>query len=243
MGARVGIRQKAIALFVLATLLPLIAASVGAYLVARSAVHDIIEDELALVTRSTLRTLEGRLAGIIADIQVWSSLELMQAAAEGDVGSQVEEQLRRFRQAYPAYAEIVLTDQAGQVLAATRPGNAGRSIAAEPMLNEAIAGRVHMGGPRHTDLAQGEPVLPIAVPVAAAGDSLKTVGTLVGLVNWREIERILSTASIAGMPQSERVVLALLAADPDEGHGAAGDPPVEADGPCSRAGGRERGRS
>ena len=52
------------------------------------------------------------------------------------------------------------------------------------------------------------------------------VGTLVGLVDWREIERILSTELVAGMPQSEWVVLALLAEDPDEQHDVASDPHV-----------------
>jgi signal transduction histidine kinase/DNA-binding response OmpR family regulator len=229
MALHLGIRQKAIGLFVLAALLPLIAASVGAYLVARDAVRDIIEDDLAAVTGYTLRALEGRLAEIISDMRVWTRLELMQEVATGDADGQIADQLHRLRQAYPAYAEILVTNQTGQVLAATRPENVGRSVATEAMFQDALAGNIHQGELRQDKLVQGEPVLPIAMPIMSADDPSVALGTLVGLVDWHEIEKILAAASIAGMPQSNRVILALLSEDADERHDVAPDQEHEAD--------------
>jgi len=194
----VRLRHKAIALFLGCALLPAATVGVGAYHVARTVIAAAVGDELALAARDTLDALEGRLAEAADQLETWSGLHVMQDVLLRDAGGEVRDEL----------AELLVTDDPGTVVAATRPENVGKDLSAEAAVAEARAGGRYQGTVGSSGLAPGT-VLAMAVPVRAKYDGTTVVGVLLGLVDWDQVRRELAAVPLAGAAQDAGHLLEL----------------------------------
>src|SRR4051794_14287096 len=97
--------HKAATLFPACALLPAAIVGFGAYRTVRAA-------------RDTLDTLEGRFAEAADQRKTWSGLHVMQDVLLRDAGGKVRDEL----------AELLVTDDGGTVVAATRPENVGNDL-------------------------------------------------------------------------------------------------------------------
>jgi hypothetical protein len=136
----VRLHHKAVALFLACSLLPAAIVGFGAYRAARAVIAGAVGDELALAARDTLDALEGRLAEAADQLETWSGLHVMQDVLLRDAGGEVRDELAELRGRHPSFAELLVTDDGGTVVAATRPENVGKDLSAEAAVAEARAG-------------------------------------------------------------------------------------------------------
>ena len=209
---RIGIREKTIGLILLCALLPMTLVAVGSFYSARSALRNFIVADLMSGTRQGVGQLSEFLSGALNDLQTWSTLQSMQEVLIDDQGGEIQAEVDRLRERYPHFGELMAISGDGRVLAATRPENRGKNLAATPVFDAVKLGQpVRMPvGP--SDLIGG-PALTFALPIFAAYDPTVAVGALVGVLDWTKIQDRLATAPVAGSAQDADHVLALLRAD------------------------------
>jgi hypothetical protein len=196
----VRLHHKAVALFLACALLPAAIVGFGAYRAARAVIAGAVGDELALAARDTLDALEGRLAEAADQLETWSGLHVMQDVLLRDAGGEVRDELAELRGRHPSFAELLVTDDGGTVVAATRPENVGKDLSAEAAVAEARAGGRYQGTVGSSGLAPGT-VLAMAAPVRAKYDGATVVGVLLGLVDWDQVRRELAAVPLAGAAQ------------------------------------------
>jgi hypothetical protein len=204
----VRLHHKAVALFLACSLLPAAIVGFGAYRAARAVIAGAVGDELALAARDTLDALEGRLAEAADQLETWSGLHVMQDVLLRDAGGEVRDELAELRGRHPFFAELLVTDDAGTVVAATRPENVGKDLSADAAVARARAGDRFQGGVGASGLVPGT-ALTMAVPVRAKYDGTTIVGVLLGVVDWDQVRRELAAVPLAGAAQDAGRLLEL----------------------------------
>ncbi|HYE00809.1 MAG TPA: ATP-binding protein [Alphaproteobacteria bacterium] len=204
MGGR-RIRGKLLALCLVCALLPLLTFSAYVYLSARNAIAAFIASDLALVTQKGLREVEAVLEQGMLDLESWSDLRTMQDVLVDDQAGEIGDELRKLRGRYPVFADLLVLNRHGRVVAATDDLALGADMAARPFHAAAADGRAYQGPP-------GEGLI-YAVPIRASYDPETVVGALVGRVAWDRVVDRLAAIGMAGGPQDADRVLVLLGGD------------------------------
>ncbi|HET8726848.1 MAG TPA: response regulator [Alphaproteobacteria bacterium] len=217
------IREKSIALFVLCALLPLCAVAIGSFITAKQALRHLVDSELTLVTRDTLRQLELFFSDALVDLSTWSRLQVMQEVLIDDASGGIAAELPRFREQYPHFADLLVVNQQGTAIAAAEPVNIGRSLAEEPFFAATQAGEIYQGEVRHVELRPGLSMI-LAIPIRANYDPDLVVGSLVGIVGWDRVQGRLEQISIAGTDQGRDLIVALLTSEHAESEETEGHP-------------------
>src|SRR5262249_3098632 len=150
-------------------------------------------------------------SGVVRDVVLWGRLRVMQDVMVSDIGGDIRDQLAGLRDASPLVSELLVADRSGKVLASTQSDQVGISVGKEPMFLHALDGGVYQGGAETQPPVGGRRALAFAAPIPASYDQTTVVGAIVVFVEWQKLSDLLSTITIAGEPQSPRVVLALLA--------------------------------
>jgi signal transduction histidine kinase len=208
-----GIRQKAIALFFACALLPLVVVAIGAYGAARRALEGFIVADLSVSGHDAARHLERFLAEAQTDLKTWSTLGVMQDALIADEDRAIQTELKRLRQRYPHFAELVVLDPAGQAIAATSAKNFGKRAAAAGLLDAIARHGAYQGEVERSELT-GATALLVASPILANYDRTRVIGILVGAIDWRSVQAMLAEVSIAGAKQdASRFLLLVRRAD------------------------------
>ena len=159
----------------------------------------------------------------------------MQDVLLRDAGGEVRDELAELRGRHPSFAELLVTDDGGTVVAATRPENVGKDLSAEAAVAEARAGGRYQGTVGPSGLAPGT-VLAMAAPVRAKYDGTTVVGVLLGLVDWDQVRRELAAVPLAGAAQDAGHLLELRSrADGSLLYGTAAAAPSGRDGFLVRA--------
>ena len=159
----------------------------------------------------------------------------MQDVLLRDAGGEVRDELAELRGRHPSFAELLVTDDGGTVVAATRPENVGKDLSAEAAVAEARAGGRYQGTVGPSGLAPGT-VLAMAAPVRAKYDGATVVGVLLGLVDWDQVRRELAAVPLAGAAQDAGHLLELRSrADGSLLYGTAAAAPSGRDGFLVRA--------
>ncbi|MDF1585500.1 response regulator [Marinimicrococcus flavescens] len=202
------LRQKAVALFLVCALLPLVIVSAGLFYSARDALRGFISADLALVNKEALARLELFLADSLVDLETWSKLRVMQDVLIEDESGDIAKELAELRGQYPHLAEIAVVGSTGRIIAATRPGNLGRDVAALPLAEAVAAGRPYHGRVAASELVGGR-ALTFALPIRADYDRSTVIGGLIGVIDWAAVQRSLASVSMAGAEQGPDRVLVL----------------------------------
>jgi len=138
------ITTKAITLFFICALVPLVAASLTHYYSARATLRAQAGTELETVNRATLRLVEDFIKGARADLDAWSGLTVMQDVLINDAQHDLAAELSNLRARYPQFAALAAVNPAGEVVAATEGAPAGLSFADTPVLKAAARGELYL---------------------------------------------------------------------------------------------------
>jgi PAS domain S-box-containing protein len=194
------ITTKAITLFFICALVPLVAASLTHYYSARATLRAQAGTELEAVNRATLRLVEDFIKGARADLDAWSGLTVMQDVLINDAQHDLAAELSNLRARYPQFAALAAVNPAGEVVAATEGASAGISFADRPVLKAAARGELYLGEVGDARLI-GARGLELGAPIRADYDRNTIIGTLVGVLGWDQINTVLEGILVAGAPQ------------------------------------------
>ncbi|MEO3434420.1 response regulator [Inquilinus sp. CAU 1745] len=217
------IREKSIALFVLCALLPLCAVAIGSFITAKQALRHLVDSELTLVARDTLRQFELFFSDALVDLSTWSRLQVMQEVLIDDASGGIAAELPRLREQYPHFADLLVVNRHGTAVAAADPANIGRSLAEEPFFAATQVGEIYQGDVQHVELRPGLSMI-LAMPIRANYDPDLVIGSLVGVVGWDRVQGRLEQISIAGTEQGQDLIVALLTSEHAKSEETEGQP-------------------
>jgi len=204
------ITAKAITLFVVCALVPLLAASLTHFYSARATLRAQAAAELALVNRATLRLVEDFIKAGRADLDAWSGLAVMQDVLINDAHGDLAAELESLRERYPQFTLLAAVDSGGAVIAATTgETRADLALGGTPALEATARGESYISHVAQTPLT-GRPGLTLAAPVRADYDPSTIIGSLIGVIGWDQINAVLEGILVAGAPQDEQHLLILL---------------------------------
>ncbi len=202
------LREKAVALFLLSSLLPIAIISVQSFYFSKNALSDRISSNLAQLSRDALDQLESFFSDAIVDLRTWSHLTVMQDVLVDDLEKTIAEELAKLRQQYPYYAELLVVNPNGVVVAATREGNREKDLSGLDLYAVVRRGETYQGSMARSDLAGAEALI-IAAPIQAAYDQGTNIGALVGVMDWAQVQARLAAIAMGGGAQDANHILVL----------------------------------
>jgi len=205
---RLKIRAKAIALFCLCALLPLVLVSATTIISVRDATTRFTVADLSLATRVALENLERFFADRIVDVKTWSDLRVMQDVLIDDQEGEIGRDLHKLRDQYPYLADLAVLNAEGIVVASATGARSGRNLADSEPFRASNAGKSFQGwvGPSPLSASRS---LTFAVPIRASYDPNTIIGTLIAAVDWSRIQRMLGEVTLSGRGQDANHLLVL----------------------------------
>jgi PAS domain S-box-containing protein len=203
------ITAKAITLFALCALLPLIAASLTLFYSARATLREQVSSELALVTGETFRLVQNFVEQARADLDAWSGLLVMQDVLIGDTTGDLATELESLRARNPQFSALAVVDGSGALVA--KSGDIRKDLALEgsAVLAHTADGEAYIGQVEPAPLT-GALGLSLGAPIRADYNPDTVIGSLIGVVSWDHVTALLDDMLVAGAAQDKRRVLILL---------------------------------
>jgi methyl-accepting chemotaxis protein len=201
------IRAKLIILVLACSLLPLLPVAATSFSSARAALERTIAGQLAAGSAEEMRQLAEAMATSISDMSAWAALAVMQDVLTDDSDHAITAQLKNLAGHYPRFAEFMVTNDKGVVVAATRAEAIGTDLAQSPAQAASTSRRGWQSAVAAAPSGRME--LTLSAPILASYDANVAVGTLIGIVDWAVVQKELAAAAITGLPQdrAHRLVL------------------------------------
>jgi methyl-accepting chemotaxis protein len=204
--AGMNIGTKLIALAATAAVLPLIVTTSVSFYTARDALSELIRGELEVAGREETGRLERFFADRTLDLETWSRLEVMQDVLAKDSDGEIGEELRRLRAQYSYFRVLMVLDDVGHVVAASNEERSGADLSQGEEHAASRRGEVFQGS---VGIHDGALALSLTNPIRADYDESTMVGTLVGVIDWSQVQQMLKAVSVVGTEQGadHRLVL------------------------------------
>ncbi len=195
------IRNKILALSVLATLIPTLATTIVSYGRNRRALSEKVDQELRGTSSETARALDEWLDERLDDLRVSASSYVLSdnigrtqgSGAERAVG-RVRDYLTSARERFPTFETLLILDATGHAVASSGGRTGAMSLPLE-RLNALRTGDAHVGDP-YWDLGLAKAAIVLAVPVRQADG--RFLGALSAKINLHAIADTLARLAPAG---------------------------------------------
>jgi diguanylate cyclase (GGDEF)-like protein len=195
------IRNKILALVVLATLIPTLATTILSYRRNRRALSEKVDQELRGTSLETARTLDQWLVERIDDLHVSASSYVLSDNVGRTQGSGADRALGRLRdhltasrERFPAFETLLIIDATGRGVASSGGRTGAMSLPLE-RLNALRTGDAHVGDP-YWDLGLAKAAIVLAVPIRQADG--RFLGALSAKLSLRAIADTLARMAPAG---------------------------------------------
>jgi len=161
-------------------LLPGLLVSLVAVLRARSALETAVGQQLGEVAHDMLDELSTAVVDERHTLRTWARQDVMHDLVIGDLDKRVTRFLRSLVDGGAPYVELSCVDLAGRVVASTDAAQIGRSVADDPGVRDALAGRESLAGP-----TPGPPAtVDLTTPIPDPDGSGTVIGALRGRYSW-----------------------------------------------------------
>ena len=195
------IRNKILALSVLATLIPTLATTIISYGRNRRALSEKVGQELRGTSAETARTLDQWLDERLDDLHVSASSYVLsdnigrtQGSGAERAAGRVRDYLTSARERFPAFETLVIIDATGRAVASSGGRTGAMSLPLE-RLNALRTGDAHVGDP-YWDLGLAKAAIVLAVPIRQADG--RFLGALSAKINLHSITDTLARLAPAG---------------------------------------------
>ncbi len=195
------IRNKILALSVLATLIPTLATTIISYGRNRRALSDKVGQELRGTSAETARALDQWLDERLDDLHVSASSYVLadnigrtQGSGADRAAGRVRDYLTSARERFPAFETLVIIDATGRAVASSGGRTGAMSLPLE-RLNALRTGDAHVGDP-YWDLGLAKAAIVLAVPIRQADG--RFLGALSAKINLHSITDTLARLAQAG---------------------------------------------
>lgn len=179
--------------FLLAVMLPTTLITGLAFYEARSALKSEIQNAMQTRVAATSMEIDRMMFERLQNLASWSALDVMQDARIGDIDKRLSSFLTELKLSYAdIYTELYVTNTQGIIIASSNPARLGKlAPRQQPWLTQLLShGTVHLGRLQHQQL-------PLYTAINDDFREDRSLGTLVAVFNWQQIERILES-SISG---------------------------------------------
>jgi diguanylate cyclase (GGDEF)-like protein len=206
------ISSKVGLLALLCAVLPCVLISIVAYVASRDALERAVKVELSGTAEDQLAMVTASLKRADIDLRTWSMLHAMQNVLIDDVDGVVQHELSRLQTRYPNFADLIVINPNGLVVAAARQDNRGKNLADLEPFQIASRGSPFQGLVEFHDLI-GQDGISISAPIRADYDPDTVIGVLLGVIDWSRVQARLASARIWGARQDadHRLILTTIA--------------------------------
>lgn len=195
------LRIKITAAFAALLALPLAAGFVSLWLAGHLVLRSGANNDLNADTAAAAQSIEDRLALTLADLKAWAAMPVMQDVLLADGGGEIKRVVTELRRVYPEFAEIIVTDARGLVIASTGDAPQSGDLSSEESFRAATTGRAYQSASSGSLTAP--PTLSFTVPVLAGYDRQSVVGTMTGVLDLKAlIKSAVATTRFAGKGRS-----------------------------------------
>ncbi len=195
------IRNKILALSVLATLIPTLATTILSYGRNRRALSEKVGQELRGTSAETARTLDQWLDERLDDLHVSASSYVLsdnigrtQGSGAERAAGRVRDYLTSARERFPTFETLLILDATGRA-AGSSGGRTGAMSLPLERLNALRTGDAHVGDP-YWDLGLAKAAIVLAVPIRQADG--RFLGALSAKINLHSITDTLARLAPAG---------------------------------------------
>ena len=201
-GKLLRIRTKLFLFAVLCSVLPLIAAFKLSFDAANKSFSNTVEQNLLAHATEELSMLQNRLANAKHQLVTLGMLGNVQAV-QADYSNSLQADIERYAGRSPLFAEIIATNERGDVVAASliqylTINMAGTWEFEAPKLGIQFDGRVVRSHRLKKHIAAQ------SVPIYKDDDNKTLIGTLIGSIDWDFLRQDLSTRSLFGGQQNQQ---------------------------------------
>lgn len=202
------LRQKLVIVTVLCSVIPLLIMALLAFSVSRHSLRELVGQELAAVADQELAGVRRVLADGSSHLGTWSQLGIMQDVLMNDQDGDVQAELDQLHRRYTEFAELLVVNEYGRVVAATASASIGEDLSRTDVVQQVLGGQ-RFQSPVRRDERLGVEVITLAEPIIASYHSSSVIGVIVARLDWREVQASLAGRSLFGGPQSgdRRIVL------------------------------------
>ncbi|MHB1103847.1 MAG: bifunctional diguanylate cyclase/phosphodiesterase [Devosia sp.] len=202
------IRVKLTALALLCAVLPCVLISLFAFFSAREALDAAVRTELSDLVSTNTEALSSQIERANNNLGTWSGLHTFQDVLIDDQEGIINAELVRLKERYPLFADLLVTNPNGTVVAASRSGNIGEALAGTDAVVAALDGRPYHGkvAPHPLTGASG---ITLSFPIFASYDPKTVIGVLIGVLDWSRIQATLRAVPIWGAEQDSGRLLLL----------------------------------
>ena len=195
------IRNKILALVVLATLIPTLATTIFSYGRNRRALSDKVDQELRGISSETARALDQWLDERLDELHVSASSYVLadnvgrtQATSADRATGRLRDYLTSARERFPAFETLLIIDATGRAVASSGGRTGAMSLPLE-RLNALRTGDAHVGD-AYWDVGLAKAAIVLAVPIRQADG--RFLGALSAKINLRSIADTLAHMAPAG---------------------------------------------
>lgn len=180
------LRSNILAAFALCMALP-VATGMGAlWLGTEDTLRQRAGDSLQAEARLVMAAVEQQMATTLTHLQAWSTMPMMQEVLIDDDAGELARTLEDLAKRYPEFASLTITNAQGQVVASTEKAFRKASLSTVEGIQAAVSGRTTQSG--FTRLRDGAAeAIRFTVPLFAAYDRQTAIGTLTGIIDFRNI--------------------------------------------------------
>ncbi len=194
---------KLILFALLCSVIPLLGMATLAFDAARSSMGEIVESDLESIAQQEIRNLEDHLNDAHAHLSTWARLGIMQDVLVDDYEGDLGDELIRLAEQYPLFAELLVVNSLGSVIASTDPTVREQEFRGH-MAFEAPAPSVDFQGHLKHSNRLGKRIITFGIPIIADYNESTLIGSLVGSIDWEMVEKNLTERAVFGGKQDQQ---------------------------------------
>lgn len=203
-----GIRTKLLTTAIVCWVLPLVITFVITFNAARDSIRERVGQNIIADATGYLESLQQHLSDAKRQFDMLSSLSSMQEVLSGDHAGKLQTDIDKFSSRAQLFAEVLAADHVGVVVASNALEHIGTSTRGTweheaPMLGVKLDTRVVKS--HRAD----KMVLSLGSPLRHQRDKNLIIGTLIGSIDWEQMQNKLRAHTVFGKPQGlqRRIIL------------------------------------
>lgn len=194
------LRMKLTAVFAACIAVPLVLAFGAMWLAGGEAARESVARDLKAATQAMTAGIEARLALDLSHLKAFAGLPVMQDALIADDGRDIARVITELKAQYAEFADLMVTDARGNVIAATSDSDMGRPASGDEGYRAAASGSIYQGPLVVRD--DGVSTITFSVPLLAGYDRQTVIGTLSGAVDIGVLVTAAKSQSILASTQN-----------------------------------------
>lgn len=194
---------KLILFALLCSVIPLLGMATLAFNAARSSMGEIVESDLESIAQQEIRNLEDHLNDAHAHLSTWARLGIMQDVMVDDFEGDLGDELIRLAEQYPLFAELLVVNSKGLVIASTDPTVREREFRGHRAFEAPAPGVVFQSRLKYSSRLEKR-VITFGKPIVANYSESTLIGSLVGSIDWELVEKNLIERVVFGGKQDQQ---------------------------------------